>query len=109
LISGFASTAISSGKASEDKVMQLEANAKDNEQGRGGNGPFFTLFIDGTEYHVSEPTITGREVMALGGIAPEVGLILLLEDGTQQVVRPDDVIELKPGRRFKKAPRFNRG
>ena len=62
--------------------MQVETNAKDKGQGQGGNGPFFTLFIDGTEYHVSEPTITGREIMILGGIAPEVGLILLLEDGT---------------------------
>jgi len=36
-------------------------------------------------------------------------LLLILEDGTQVQVGEDEVIELKPGRRFKKAPRFKRG
>ena len=47
--------------------------------------------------------------MELGGIPLEVGLIQISEDGTEQQIKPDDVIELKPGRRFKRAPRFKRG
>ena len=72
-------------------------------------GKFYTLFVDGQEYHVEEPTITGAEIMALAGIPLEVGLLEVLDDGTQVQVQPDQVIELKPGRRFKKAPRFVRG
>ncbi|MBI3995340.1 MAG: multiubiquitin domain-containing protein [Nitrospirae bacterium] len=72
-------------------------------------GKFFTLFIDGKEYHVQQSELTGAEIMDLGGIPREAGLIMILEDGTQVQVRVDEVIELKPGRRFKKAPRFTRG
>ena len=47
--------------------------------------------------------------MELAGIPLEVGLLLCLDDGTQEQVEPDEVIELKPGRRFRKAPHFKRG
>ena len=72
-------------------------------------GKFFTLFVDGKEFHVDRPELTGAEIMDLGGIAHDVGLILVEEDGTQIQIRETDVVELKPGRRFKKAPRFIRG
>jgi hypothetical protein len=72
-------------------------------------GKFYTLFIDDKEYHAEKPTMTGAEIMDLGGIPHEVGLVQILEDGSQIPVKETDVIELKPGRRFKKAPRFRRG
>lgn len=72
-------------------------------------GKFYTLFIDGKEYHVDRPELTGAEIMDLGNIPYELGLIQILEDGTQVQVRETDIVELKPGRRFKKAPRFVRG
>lgn len=74
-----------------------------------GTGPFYTFFVDGEEFRVDEPTITGGEIMDLAGIPHEVGLLEILEDGTQRSVDVDEVIELKPGRRYKKAPRFKRG
>lgn len=72
-------------------------------------GKFFTVFIDGKEFHVDKSELTGAEIMDLGGIPHDVGLILVEEDGTQVQIRETDVVELKPGRRFKKAPRFIRG
>ena len=72
-------------------------------------GKFFTFFVDGQEFHVEEPTITGGEIMDLAGIPRELGLIEVQEDGTQVQVGENEIIELKPGRRFKKAPRFIRG
>jgi len=72
-------------------------------------GKFFTLFVDDKEFHVDQETLTGAEIMALAGIKPEDGLVLILEDGSQTPVKATDVVELKPGRRFKKAPRFRRG
>jgi len=74
-----------------------------------GKGKFYTLFIDDVEYHVEKSELTGAEIMDLGNIPYELGLLLILEDGTQVQVGEDEVIELKPGRRFKKAPRFKRG
>jgi hypothetical protein len=70
---------------------------------------FFTFFVDGREFHVEQPTITGRQIMDLAGIPRDAGLIEVLEDGNQVQVKPDETIDLKPGRRFKKAPRFIRG
>jgi len=72
-------------------------------------GKFYTLFIDDKEYRVEKSTMTGAEIMDLGGIPHESGLVQILEDGSQVQVKETDVIELKPGRRFKKAPRFRRG
>ena len=82
-----------------------------NGQGIGTQtqGKFFTLLVDDKEFHIEESTITGGEIMDLAGISREVGLIHVLEDGTQVQVGEDEVVELKPGRRFKKAPRFVRG
>ena len=79
------------------------------EKQEKAKGKFYTLFIDDIEYHVDKPELTGKEIMDLGGIPYEVGLLLILEDGTQVQVGEDEVIKLKLGRRFKKAPRFKRG
>ncbi len=73
------------------------------------DGKFYTLFIDGTEYHVNEPELTGGQIMDLGGIPRDQGLLLVREDGSQEQIGADQLIELEAGRRFKKAPRFVRG
>ena len=91
--------------------MDVRSISVTNIQGIGTEteGKFFTLFVDGQEFHIEQSTITGGEIMDLAGIPREVGLIMVEEDGTQVPVAEDDVVELKPGRRFKKAPRFIRG
>lgn len=73
------------------------------------HGKFYTFFVDDREYHIHQETITGGEIMDMAGIPRETGLVLLNDDGTQRQVGADEVIELQPGRRFKKAPRFKRG
>lgn len=72
-------------------------------------GKFYTVFIDDKEYHVEKSTLTGAEIMDLGGIPHDVGLVQIMEDGSQVQVKETDIILLEPGRRFKKAPRFRRG
>ena len=69
----------------------------------------FMTSIDGVRCVVEKSELTGAEIMDLAGIPREAGLIMVLEDGTQVQVKEDEVIELRPGRRFKKAPRFVRG
>lgn len=87
----------------------LEGTAQNVNPPEETRGKFYTFFIDGKEYHVDKPALSGAEIMNLGHIPYEVGLIQILEDGTQLQVRETDVVELKPGRRFKRAPRFVRG
>ena len=84
----------------------VNTNASEAKERRG---PFFTFFVDDREFHVEHAVISGAEIMKLSGIPREVGLVLLLEDGTQRTFGADETIELEPGRRFKKAPRFKRG
>jgi hypothetical protein len=85
--------------------MEIVVEKQQTEQ----SGKFYAFFVDDREFHIHQPTITGGEIMDLAGIPREVGLVLIEEDGTQRNIPPEEVIELKPGRRFKKAPRFKRG
>lgn len=73
------------------------------------DGPFYTVFVDDVEYHFDHTPVTGREIMDAACIPYEVGLLLIDEDGTQSKVEVDQELELRPGRRFKKAPHFKRG
>ena len=73
------------------------------------SGKFYTFFVDGQELRSGEPTITVAQIKALAGVPADVPLIEVRDDGTQVQLADDESIELKPGRRFKKAPRFVRG
>ena len=87
----------------------LQPPSTHQDRGDGRHGQFYTFFADDREFHLDEPMIIVKQIMEMAGIPREAGLILILEDGTQLSVPPEEVIELKPGRRFKKAPRFKRG
>ncbi len=73
------------------------------------HGKVYTFFVDDREFQIREPVISGARIMEMAGIPVEVGLNVIEEDGTQRPIPPGEEIELKPGRRFKKAPRFKRG
>lgn len=73
------------------------------------HGPNYFIEVDGTEYELHEDEISGGAIMDLAGIPREQGLLELLDDGTQRQVGVDEEIDLKPGKRFKKRPRFRRG
>jgi hypothetical protein len=73
------------------------------------SGPKYFVEIDGTEYEFDHEPVTGGEIMDEAGIPREQGLLELLDDGQQRQVPVDEEIELKPGKRFKKRPRFRRG
>ena len=72
-------------------------------------GPFYAVEVDGIEIRFDHTPVTGGEIMDAAGIPHNVGLVEILEDGTQRAVAVDEQIELKPGRRMKKRPRFKRG
>ncbi len=72
-------------------------------------GPFYAVEVDGIEIRFDHTSVTGGEIMDAAGIPHSVGLVEILDDGTQRAVSVDEEIELKPGRRMKKRPRFKRG
>lgn len=69
----------------------------------------YFIEVDGEEYELHRDEITGGEIMDLAGIPRDQGLLEILDDGTQRPVGIDEEIELKPGKRYKKRPRFKRG
>lgn len=88
--------------------MTTQEKAASSEE-KTREGPFYTVFVDDVEYRFDHTPVTGGEIMDAADIPHEVGLLLILEDGSQVQVGVDEEIDLKPGRRFKKAPRFKRG
>ena len=72
-------------------------------------GPDYFIEVDGTEYELHQDEITGSAIMDLADIPRDQGLLEILDDGTQRPVGADEEIDLKPGQRFKKRPRFKRG
>lgn len=72
-------------------------------------GPFYAIEVDGNEIRFDHTPVTGGEIMDAAGIPHSVGLVEILEDGTQRAVTVDEKVDLKPGRRLKKRPRFKRG
>lgn len=78
-------------------------------QGNGQGGPFYTIFVDDVEYRFDHTPVTGAEIMDTAGIPHDAGLVLIHDDGTQETIAVDQELDLQPGRRFKKAPRFKRG
>lgn len=86
-------------------VTQSVVNEKEDKE----QGPFYTIFVDDVEYRFDHSPVTGKEIMDIAGIPYDTGVLLINDDGTQTAIGIDEEIELKPGRRFKKAPRFKRG
>jgi hypothetical protein len=80
-----------------------------SSHGTKEKGRVYIFEVDGQEYTIHQETITGGEIMDMAGIPRDVGLLQILADGTQKQVVADEVVKLKPGHRFKKRPRFQRG
>ena len=87
----------------------MDTQAVTKKEGYDEHGKFYTVFVDDVEYRFDHTPVTGGEIMDVAGIPHSVGLVLINEDGSQTPVGVDEEIDLRPGRRFKKAPRFKRG
>lgn len=74
-----------------------------------GQGPKFTLDIEGSLKTWDEPTITTEQIITLGGWDPSQGAIIIDADNNERTLQPGETIELKPGMGFSKKIRFKRG
>lgn len=73
------------------------------------SGKKFFVNIEGTEYPWEKETITTQEIRTLGNLPQNLPVVEELPDGTEQTLGENEVIELKPGHRFGRAPRYKRG
>jgi hypothetical protein len=87
--------------------METEVGSMTNE--KKGQGPKFTLDIEGVLKPWDKDTITTEEIAALGGWDVSLGVLLIDKDNNERTLRPGEVVELKPGMGFSKKVRFRRG
>lgn len=73
------------------------------------SGQKFFIDIEGREYAWDSPTITVPEIRALGNIPADQPIIQEAPDGTERTLGENEVIELKPGHRHGRAPKYKRG
>lgn len=85
-------------------AAEIDAASKDK-----GQGPKYTLDIEGSLKEWGQPTITTEQIIALGGWDPSQGAILIDADNNERTLQPGEVVELKPGLGFSKKIRFKRG
>lgn len=72
-------------------------------------GKKYFINIEGHEYPWSEDAITVAQIRTLGSLPADQPVIEELPDGTERTLSETEVIDLKPGHRYGRAPRFKRG
>jgi len=71
---------------------------------RSGTGPAAKhVVVNGTQHAVETPTITGKFVRELGGIAAEEAVLVVVGD-EERVVGDDEQVEVVEGMQFRSAP-----
>ena len=74
-----------------------------------GEGPKFTIDIEGVLKPWDEDTITTEEIIKLGGWDASQGAIEIDKENNERTLQPGEVVELKPGHGFSKKVKFKRG
>lgn len=90
--------------------MTQERTAEHGQGQDHGQGPKFTLDIEGQLVPWDEDTITAEQIADLGGWDISQGVVLIdLHDNTERTLQPGEVVELRPGLGFSKRVKFKRG
>jgi hypothetical protein len=72
-------------------------------------GKKFYPNIEGKEYAWDKETITVVEIKSLGNLPGEVPIVEEFPDGTEKTLAENDILLLRPGHRYGRAPKFKRG
>ena len=72
-------------------------------------GKKFFVVVEGTEYEWATDTITVSEIRTLGNIPSDQPIVQEAPDGTERTLAENEIVELKPGHRHGRAPRYKRG
>lgn len=83
-----------------------EAALKREEKGQG---PKYSLDIEGRQVPWDSDTITTEQIIQLGGWDTSQGAIVIDNENVERTLTAGEVVELKPGMGFSKKIRFKRG
>jgi hypothetical protein len=73
------------------------------------NDKKYYINFEGTEYPWETSTITTAEIRSLGNLPADLPVIEEFPDGSERTLTENELIELKPGHRYGRAPKFKRG
>src|SRR5688500_4235544 len=92
-------------------IFNTKRNLKmDNKKGNNDQpDKKFFVNIEGIEYPWDKETISVAEIRQLGNLPTDQPVIEELPDGTERTLTNTEVIEIKPGHRFGRAPKYKRG
>lgn len=65
--------------------------------------------IEGVEYPWPKETISVRELRQLGNLPSELAIVEEFPNGKEKTLAANDIVQLKPGHRYGRAPKFKRG
>ena len=80
-----------------------------NNQTNPGQGPKYTLDIEGTPHQWDQSTITMEQIAVLGGWDVSEGVIEVDKDNNERTLAPGETVEIKPGLGFSKKYKWKRG
>ncbi len=86
----------------------MEKTTVENKTAEQAGKKFF-VNIEGAEYAWDKDTITTSEIRTLGNLPADLPVIEEQPDGTERTLAENEVIDLKLGHRFGRAPKFKRG
>ncbi len=72
-------------------------------------GQKYYINIEGTEYEWDHNEITVAEIRQLGSLPLDQPVIEESPDGVEHQLNENEPIELKPGHRYGRAPKYKRG
>jgi len=73
------------------------------------HGQKYFVNVEGAEHPWENNSITTAEIRSLGDLPSDQAVIQEFPDGTERTLAENEVIELKPGHRYGRAPRYRRG
>jgi hypothetical protein len=73
------------------------------------SGPKFYVNIEGSEHEWKSDSISVSQLRELGNIPTDQQIVEEAPDGSERTLAPNEIIQLKPGHRFGRAPRYKRG
>lgn len=72
-------------------------------------GQKFFINIEGKEYPWGKDTITTQEIRTIGNLPTDLPVIEEQPDGSERTLKEDEVIQIQPGHRYGRAPKYKRG
>ena len=88
--------------------MENDAAFEKVHQGDQAGQKYF-VNVEGTEYSWSKNTITTAEIRQLGSLPADQPIVEETPDGIERQLTETEVLELKPGHRYGRAPKYKRG